>query len=173
MNFAQAIESCFKNYFTFTGRAPRSEYIYWVLFTSFLSFVVTFTIIIATGSAETGEIVGNLLSLILLPAYISAGIRRFHDIGKSGWNSLWSLTIIGVIAVVYWTIFKKGDSGKNQYGQNPLKKSNDSVSSVDHSNYSSSESSPINLSDQLVEDDVSESKSTPTSTSYKKGGLYD
>lgn len=173
MNFAQAIESCFKNYFTFTGRAPRSEYNYWVLFTSLVGFVVGLTFIIATGSEETGEIVGNLLNLILAPAGISVGIRRFHDIGKSGWNWFWIFTIIGAFPVIYWMVFKKGDSGNNQYGYNILKKSNDSVSSVDHSNYSSSESSPINLSDQLVEDDVSESKSTPTSTSYKKGGLYD
>ena len=33
MNFAQAISSAFRNYVTFAGRASRSEYWYWVLFT--------------------------------------------------------------------------------------------------------------------------------------------
>ena len=32
MSFTKAIESCFNNYFTFRGRAPRSEYNYWLLF---------------------------------------------------------------------------------------------------------------------------------------------
>jgi hypothetical protein len=32
MNFQQAIASGFQNYATFTGRAARSEYWYWVLF---------------------------------------------------------------------------------------------------------------------------------------------
>jgi uncharacterized membrane protein YhaH (DUF805 family) len=32
MNFSQAIASGFRNYVTFSGRASRSEYWYWVLF---------------------------------------------------------------------------------------------------------------------------------------------
>jgi uncharacterized membrane protein YhaH (DUF805 family) len=34
MNFWQAIKSGFSNYVTFRGRAIRSEYWYWVLFTA-------------------------------------------------------------------------------------------------------------------------------------------
>ena len=33
MNFVQAISSGFSNYLKFSGRAIRSEYWYWVLFT--------------------------------------------------------------------------------------------------------------------------------------------
>lgn len=37
---------------------------------------------------------------ILIPS-IALGIRRFHDVGKSGWNFLWVFTIIGVLYMIY------------------------------------------------------------------------
>ena len=40
MNFVDAIASGFKNYFNFKGRASRSEFWYWVLFTILLSLVL-------------------------------------------------------------------------------------------------------------------------------------
>ena len=40
MTFIEAIQSGFKNYSTFTGRAPRSEYNYWILFVILLSIVI-------------------------------------------------------------------------------------------------------------------------------------
>jgi uncharacterized membrane protein YhaH (DUF805 family) len=39
MNFQQAIVSGLSNYVNFSGRAPRSEYWYWVLFVVLVSIV--------------------------------------------------------------------------------------------------------------------------------------
>jgi uncharacterized membrane protein YhaH (DUF805 family) len=39
MNFSEAIKSGFSKYATFTGRAARSEYWYWTLFTIVVSIV--------------------------------------------------------------------------------------------------------------------------------------
>ena len=41
MNFQQSIEACFNKYATFSGRASRSEYWFFILFTILVSFVGT------------------------------------------------------------------------------------------------------------------------------------
>ena len=170
MSFIQAIESCFKNYFTFTGRAPRSEYIYWILFLGLFGFVSGIVLGIATGDESIIDTFSTLITLILLPAGISVIIRRFHDIGKSGWNWFWILTIIGAFVVIYWLVFLKGDQGDNQYGQNPI------ISNGSRYKQSNNPQS-INTSTQspstLSYDDEKKPKAKNESGSYKKGGLYD
>ena len=61
-----------------------------------------------------------LLLLALLPAIICAGIRRMHDIGKSGWWMLISfIPLIGMLVLLYWFIFDGGQPHANQYGAVP------------------------------------------------------
>ena len=43
MNFSQAVSSAFNKYATFSGRASRSEYWYWILF-YFIAYAVAITI---------------------------------------------------------------------------------------------------------------------------------
>lgn len=119
MNFFQAIQSCFTNYVNSKGRACRSEYNYWYLF-SFLVGCVT--VIIEWEKYLYNEFtpLNTFATLILFLPGIAVMVRRFHDINKSGWNILWGFTIIGLIPVYYWLVFKKGNSGNNFYGDNPL-----------------------------------------------------
>ena len=58
------------------------------------------------------QIIFNLL--ILIPS-LSVTVRRLHDVNKSGWNMLWSLTIVGVFYVLYLEIIK-GSEEDNDYG---------------------------------------------------------
>lgn len=122
MSFGEAIKSGFNNYVNFNGRASRSEYNYWVLFTILLSI---FALILDPIDFYTGEggMLSNILSLALILPGVAVMIRRFHDINKSGWNYFWSLTIIGVFPVLYWLVFKAGDNGSNSYGVDPLSSS--------------------------------------------------
>jgi uncharacterized membrane protein YhaH (DUF805 family) len=39
-----------------------------------------------------------------------------HDTNRSGWWQLLSLTLIGLIPLIYW-LASKGDEHANQYGQ--------------------------------------------------------
>lgn len=119
MSFGEAIKSCLNNFTNFDGRAPRSEYNYWVLFTILLSILAT---ILDPPDFYTGEggMLANIITLVLLLPGVAVMIRRFHDVNKSGWNYFWSLTIIGAFPVLYWLIFKAGDHGSNSYGANPL-----------------------------------------------------
>ncbi len=80
MSFGEAIKACFQKYAVFSGRARRSEYWYFYLFTFSVSFVL-----------ERIPLFGAI-SLIwclaqIIPS-IAVTVRRFHDIGKSGWNYL-------------------------------------------------------------------------------------
>jgi len=93
MNFSQAISTCMSKYVTFSGRASRSEFWWFFLF----------TVILTSGLALVGAgILSDLVSLaITLPA-LASGSRRLHDVGKSGWWQLLALTGIGVILLIVW-----------------------------------------------------------------------
>ena len=104
MNFGQAISTCMGKYGTFSGRAVRSEYWWFYLFTVLMSWGAT----IVDGSMfSLGNPLGNILAgmiplVFLLPTF-AAGSRRLHDIGKSGWwQLLWIIPIIGWILLIIW-----------------------------------------------------------------------
>jgi len=55
---------------------------------------------------------------VLLPSF-AVGVRRFHDIGKSGWNYFVGLIpLVGVIILLVW-FCKDSQSGENKWGTNP------------------------------------------------------
>ncbi len=91
MGFGAAIASCFNNYANFNGRAPRSEYWWWFLFVILLSVGIGFVsglVDVATGSKIPGlslGIIGGCLTLPLLLPNIAVGVRRLHDLNRSGW----------------------------------------------------------------------------------------
>ena len=45
---------------------------------------------------------------LLLPA-LAVGARRLHDIGRSGWWQLLSLTGIGTLVLIYWWVQPSGE----------------------------------------------------------------
>jgi uncharacterized membrane protein YhaH (DUF805 family) len=118
MDFGPAIATGFKKYATFAGRASRSEYWYWVLFT-FIGGIVTATLDYAIFSdndfASPLNVVFNLICI--LPS-LAVGVRRLHDIGRTGWWVLIVFTIIGVIVLIVWAC-QKSDTGPNAYGPEP------------------------------------------------------
>ena len=57
----------------------------------------------------------NLLSLVTLVPSISLSVRRLHDINRSGWWFLLSITVIGLIPLIYWAC-QRGDRAENDYG---------------------------------------------------------
>ena len=116
MNFQQAIVSGFQNYVTIAGRAVRSEYWYWVLF-SLIAGVATAILDSAIFADSDSGIspLNSILNLILFLPSLAVGIRRLHDIGRTGWWVLIAFTIIGIIVLIVWAC-QKGDPGPNQYG---------------------------------------------------------
>jgi uncharacterized membrane protein YhaH (DUF805 family) len=119
MGFGEAISSVLRNYATFSGRAPRSEYWYWALF-FFIVSIVAMAIDMTLFSESGFSPLGTALSLGLLLPNISASVRRLHDIGRTGWWFLIAFTVIGVILLLVWAC-TKGTTGPNGYGQDPIR----------------------------------------------------
>lgn len=118
-DFTEAVKTCFSKYVDFSGRARRSEYWYWTLFTFVASLVLGFVGNLLFGRPETGvNALQSLFSLAALLPGLAVLFRRLHDIGKSG---IWAL--IAFVPLVGWIVllvFCCTDSvGNNEYGVSP------------------------------------------------------
>lgn len=131
MSLGESLTSVFNKYATFTGRARRSEY-WWFSGCYFvLQIVFNFASLGMLAGVMSGEISYNdpsfsmfqTMSVILglglfLPA-LAVTVRRFHDIGKSGWNILWAaIPLVGAIIVLVW-MCQDSDVVANKYGESP------------------------------------------------------
>ena len=121
MRFGEAVKTCMSTKFVeFKGRAQRSEYWWFLLFTWGVAIVLS----ILDGfifNSETGfGILGKIWSLVLIFPYIGVGVRRLHDLDKSGWWLLISfIPVIGLIVLIFWFV-RKGSDGENRFGSDPL-----------------------------------------------------
>jgi uncharacterized membrane protein YhaH (DUF805 family) len=102
-----------QKYAVFTGRARRKEYWMFFLFNMIASFLVGIIsgIMMGTGSTDF-DYLGTLYSVAVLLPSIAVGVRRMHDVGKSGWFIL--IPIYNLILAV-----TEGNSGPNEYGADP------------------------------------------------------
>lgn len=119
MNFTQAISSVLGKYATFSGRACRSEYWYWTLFTIIVSIVLSLVDASLFASEQYGML-SLIFSLVVFIPGLAVTVRRLHDVNKSGWWFLIVLIpLLGVLLLLYWEVLK-GTEGANDYGNNPL-----------------------------------------------------
>jgi uncharacterized membrane protein YhaH (DUF805 family) len=112
--FGNAVQSVLTNYVTFTGRARRSEYWYFFLFSAMVS-VVTRIFDVVTGT----PIVGVLVGVALLVPQIAVTVRRLHDTDRSAW---WlCIALVPIAGLVVLLVFECQDSqpGDNRYGHSP------------------------------------------------------
>ncbi|MDO8788215.1 MAG: DUF805 domain-containing protein [Sulfuritalea sp.] len=93
MTFGESIKTCFSKYAAFDGRASRSEYWWWFLFTTLAS--------VAAGIVS--ETLSALFSLgVMLPS-LAVGARRLHDTNRSAWFLLlWCIPLVGWIVMIVW-----------------------------------------------------------------------
>jgi len=97
----------FQNYATFSGRARRSEYWYFFLFNFIAAFILGFIVVFSgiTWLASIYQVA------VLIPS-LAVGVRRMHDVGKSGWFLLIPIYNIILLAT-------EGEKGQNKYGADP------------------------------------------------------
>lgn len=113
------IDCMTKKYAKFDGRARRSEYWFFVLFSIIAQIILVFAIAFVASSAETIQMLGNLVSLAFFLPSLGVMVRRLHDIGKSGWWVLVAfIPLIGGIILLIFAI-QEGNQGPNQYGPDP------------------------------------------------------
>ena len=103
IGFGDAIKICFNKFAEFEGRARRSEFWWWYLFTVLVGWI---------------PYIGWLASLVFLIPTLAVGARRLHDTGRSGWLQFLMLVpcIGSIILIIWWCEDSKGD---NEYGPSP------------------------------------------------------
>jgi uncharacterized membrane protein YhaH (DUF805 family) len=97
----------FSKYVEFTGRARRKEYWLFTLVNSLINFFF-----LVAFSGDDSIIPYFLYCLATFLPSLAIGIRRMHDVGKSGWYyviPLYNYILAGT----------DGNSGSNQYGPDP------------------------------------------------------
>jgi uncharacterized membrane protein YhaH (DUF805 family) len=120
MTFVEAIKSGFSHYATFSGRASRPEYWYWVLF-AVIGALVTITLdsaVLGYDLGSTSSPLNGIFNLITFLPSLALASRRLHDIDRTGWWLLIALTGIGAIVLIVWFCFK-GTPGPNRFGAEP------------------------------------------------------
>jgi uncharacterized membrane protein YhaH (DUF805 family) len=103
-----------RNYVSVDGRARRREY--WMFFLIYIGIVIAATIL---DSIIGMGLISSLVALVHVLPSICVGVRRLHDINRSGWWLLVALVpFIGWIIALYWAV-KEGDTGSNNFGDDP------------------------------------------------------
>lgn len=112
-----------KKYAVFNGRAGREEYWYFVLFNFIIVFVLGLIEGLSGIAPESDDsIFANIYSLAVLIPSIAVGVRRMHDIDKSGWYIL--IPLYDLILAI-----RNGTEGDNKYGSDPKRITNPSIPS--------------------------------------------
>ncbi len=116
-NFKQYFIGAIKNHYAdFNGKATRREYWYFVIFSLILSIAfATIDVLIINpmllGATPLQSAQGGLLQFayalaVFLPS-LSIGVRRLHDLKKSGWWLLLAFVpLVGPIILIYWFLQK-------------------------------------------------------------------
>lgn len=107
-------------YADFSGRARRQEYWMFTLFNmifAVLAIVLDNMLGVAIAGLY-GPIYGLYVLALLIPG-LAVGVRRLHDVGKSGWMLL--IALIPLVGAIWLFVLLCTDSqqGENKWGQSP------------------------------------------------------
>jgi uncharacterized membrane protein YhaH (DUF805 family) len=119
MNFSNSIMTCYKKYGKISGRASRSEFWWFYLFS--MTFLTLFSIQIDFFFINQEKIIlatifSFLMIFLFIPPLISATIRRLHDMNKNGlWLLIVLIPYLGCL-VLFIMCAKVGNMGANRFG---------------------------------------------------------
>lgn len=114
----------FKAPFSFNGRIRRIEYfLSGIVFSCLVCFLGLFAFIIGEATGSSGGWIIELLAILSSVASVwfslAQGVKRLHDLNKSGWwILLCCVPVVGWIFGLYM-LFADGTVGPNQYGEDP------------------------------------------------------
>lgn len=118
------------NYKNFEGREIRSNFFYAFLLPLLSGFVYGMIYGILGEESTLLFIFGIFFLfwfLFTLLVFLSAAVRRIHDIGGSGWLAV-LLFIPGVAPLLILVLLiKKGTAGPNKWGEDPLNQVTDTT----------------------------------------------
>ncbi len=109
MSFVDALKTCLvRKYATFSGRATRTEFWWFMLF---------WTLAVAVVEAILGDGLSGLAFLALLVPGVAVTSRRLHDAGMSGWWQLvMPIPVFGLLFLLFWFV-QPSEANANKYGE--------------------------------------------------------
>lgn len=121
LTFVQAVETCLDKYTDFSGRAKRSE-LWWFLLFEVLVGITAGLISSFFVKYEIGGMVGRLADWLpvlaqlgLIIPHFAVGVRRLHDIGRTGWWMILALMPpLSIILFIFWVL--QSEPRDNKYG---------------------------------------------------------
>ncbi len=120
MQILEAVRRVLSNYATFSGRAARPEYWWWVLAIVLGSFAAGLIDMALFGGATVDDapvqVVSAIFGLAILLPTLAVGARRLHDIDRTAWWLLLSLLpLIGTLVLLFFYV-QPGTPGDNRFG---------------------------------------------------------
>lgn len=122
VTFSESVRTCLRKYAELSGRAGRSEFWWFFLFTFLVSFAAALLDAILgldfdSGVWESSGVFQVLTSLALFLPGLAVNVRRLHDIGRSGWWVL--IVLVPCLGLVVMLVFclTRGDAHANKYGE--------------------------------------------------------
>ena len=109
-----------KQFSDFKTRARRKEYWMFTLFSILISGILTLIDTNLGTEFNNGiGLFGGIYSLLILVPSLAVGVRRLHDVGKSGWMLL--VALIPLIGAIWLLILfcKDSQPQENKWGANP------------------------------------------------------
>ncbi len=130
MDIGTSVKTCFSKYVTFSGRAQRSEFWWWVAFCVVMNIILSiidgmlFSRVVGVPGSFTATtsipVFSGIFGLATMLPSISVAVRRLHDTDRSGWwYWLALIPLIGGIILLVW-FASKGTNGSNRFGPDPL-----------------------------------------------------
>ena len=128
MTLVISVKTCLSKYATWQGRASRSEFWYFNLFSFLCSLLaqlidnvlgITFKFTNELTGQELSSNGGYIQALVVLGMFLpqlAVLVRRLHDTNRSGWwYWLLLVPVIGGILLLVW-FCSAGTTGENSYG---------------------------------------------------------
>ena len=93
MRMKSAVVDGFKRWNDYSGRSSRSNFWWFYVFCFIAPFItgavsLAFTLVFSILKLDIlsrFSIIFSLLYIFILPVFVAVGVRRMHDVGKSGW----------------------------------------------------------------------------------------
>ena len=86
----ESVKTCFSKYAVFSGRAQRSEFWWFFLFS-----------VVSSAIAGIVPVIGQIYPLVLLIPSLAVSARRLHDTGRSAWWLLLYLASILAMGIAF------------------------------------------------------------------------
>ena len=103
-----------QKYATFSGRANRAEFWYFILANLLIYFALG--IVSSVWPKFAGILLGIFAIGMVVPS-LAVTIRRLHDTGRSGWFYLITLVpLVGGLILLYFLV-QSGNEAANNYGE--------------------------------------------------------